>query len=84
MKLLKHFSCLALAACVYTVVPFTAELGFEGGTAAAAEKERPKQKTRRVPSMSEKTFKKLAEAQELVDLKDYQGSVKVQIGRAHV
>jgi tetratricopeptide (TPR) repeat protein len=77
VNLLKHFSCLALAACVYTVVPFTAELGFEGATAAAAEKERPKQKTRRVPSMSEKTFKKLAEAQELVDLKDYQGSVKV-------
>lgn len=57
-------------------LPFTAELGWTGASAAAAEEE-PRQKTRRVPSMSEATFKKLAEAQELIDLKDYQGAIKV-------
>ena len=39
-------------------------------TAYAAEEEKPR-KTRRVPSMSEKVYKKLAEAQEAIDIKDY-------------
>jgi len=46
--------------------------GFESAV-AAAEKEpsqRPK-KTRRIPTMSERTFKMLAEVQEAIDLKDY-------------
>ncbi|MDH3642233.1 MAG: hypothetical protein OES38_09070 [Gammaproteobacteria bacterium] len=77
MKLLNHLGCLALAGSVYLALPFTAEIGWSGASAAAAEEEAPKQKTRRVPSMSEATFKKLAEAQELIDLKDYQGSIKV-------
>ena len=46
----------------------------------AEEKEPPKRKTRRVPSMSEQTFKKLSEAQELVDVKDYQGALDVLQG----
>ncbi|MFP6816534.1 MAG: hypothetical protein VB949_12825 [Pseudomonadales bacterium] len=75
MKLLRQLWYLTLVACVYAALPFSAEIGYQGGTAFAAESERPRQKTRRVPSMSESTFKKLAEAQELIDLKDYQGSV---------
>ncbi|MCZ6709605.1 MAG: hypothetical protein O7B25_04505 [Gammaproteobacteria bacterium] len=75
MKLLKQLWSVALVACVYTALPFSAEIGYTGGAAFAAESERPRQKTRRVPSMSESTFKKLAEAQELIDLKDYEGCV---------
>ena len=40
-------------------------------TAQAAEEEKPQRKTRRVPSMSESVYKKLAEAQEAIDAKDY-------------
>ena len=40
------------------------------------EEEKP-QKTRRVPTMSEQTFKRLAEAQEFIDAKDYQGALGV-------
>lgn len=45
----------------------------------AEEEERP-QNMRRVPSMSEATFKKLAEAQEFIDLKDLDGAVRVLNG----
>lgn len=38
---------------------------------AAEEEQKPPVKTRRVPSMSEAVFKKLAEAQEAIDAKDY-------------
>jgi tetratricopeptide (TPR) repeat protein len=41
---------------------------------AVAEEAASEQKTRRVPSMSEATYKKLAEAQELLDAKDYNGA----------
>ncbi|MEM7100390.1 MAG: hypothetical protein AAF541_19135 [Pseudomonadota bacterium] len=40
-------------------------------TAEAADEKKPERKTRRVPSMSESVYKKLAEAQEAIDLKDY-------------
>jgi len=52
--------------------------GLPGGSAHAAEdeSERPEE-TRRVPSMSEQTFKKLSEAQEAIDAKDYQGALNV-------
>jgi len=42
----------------------------------AAEEEKP-QKTRRVPSMSEAVYKKLAQAQEAIDIKDYTAAEKV-------
>lgn len=44
--------------------------------AQAAEEEKP-QKTRRVPSMSESVYKKLAEAQEAIDIKDYVAAQEV-------
>lgn len=46
----------------------------------AAQGEQPRQKTRRVPSMSEATFKKLAEAQEFIDAKDLNGAQAVLEG----
>ena len=48
----------------------------------AAEESEPPRKTRRVPSMSEATFKKLAEAQELMDAepKDLDGAIRVLNG----
>ncbi len=46
--------------------------------ATAAEEEKPKpRKTRRVPSMSEAVYKRLAEAQEAIDAKDYATAEKV-------
>lgn len=44
--------------------------------AMAAEEEK-KQKTRRVPTISAPVFKKLEEAQELIDLKDYNKAEKI-------
>ena len=45
-----------------------------GGDTALAEE---KKQTRRVPTMSESTYKKLAEAQELIDAEDNQGALDV-------
>ncbi|MDP6374659.1 MAG: hypothetical protein QF921_15015 [Pseudomonadales bacterium] len=62
---------LTFASMLLTLLP--ALLGPELGLdqAYAEEKEEQKQKTRRVPHMSEQTYKKLAEAQEALDLKDW-------------
>ncbi len=38
------------------------------------QEERPRQATRRIPAMSEAVFNQLAEAQEMVELKDYGGA----------
>lgn len=46
----------------------------------AGQEEQPRHKTRRVPSMSEATFKKLAEAQEFIDAKDLNGAQAVLEG----
>ncbi|MCY3819864.1 MAG: hypothetical protein OXH52_10960 [Gammaproteobacteria bacterium] len=50
-----------------------------GGEAAFAADEKRKQ-TRRVPTMSESTYKKLAEAQELIDAEDYVGALNTLDG----
>ncbi len=70
-----------IALALLLVVPFAAELGSDaaGLSAVAAEDEKP-QKTRRVPSMSEQTYKKLSEAQEFIDLKDLDGAEAVLQG----
>ena len=49
------------------------------GAWAQEESEQPR-KMRRVPSMSEATFKKLAEAQEFIDAKDLDGAIRVLNG----
>lgn len=73
---LKRIGFFVLVVFLYASVPFTAEFN-TGGSAFAAEPAKAKQKTRRVPSMSEQTFKKLAEAQEFVELKDYAAAIAV-------
>jgi len=73
---LKSIAFFMMVGFVYATVPFTAEFGF-GGTVALAAEEQKKQKTRRVPSMSETTFKRLSEAQEFLDLKDYSSALQV-------
>ena len=75
--LTQGISALALAVLLMAAVPFATELGYQGGGLQAAEDEEKPQKTRRVPTMSEQTFKKLAEAQEFIDAKDYDGAMGV-------
>ena len=48
---------------------------FTSGWAFAAEEQRRKP-TRRVPTMSESTYKRLAEAQEFIDAEDYTGALE--------
>jgi len=71
---------LLLAGLLTVLAPLSVDLGLPGFTAYAAEEEEPPRKTRRVPSMSEATFKKLSEAQELIDAKDMQGALSVLNG----
>ncbi|MCZ0941994.1 MAG: hypothetical protein OXJ53_02935 [Gammaproteobacteria bacterium] len=73
----------ALAAALVMVFGIEVAPGVTVGGAEAAfgqEDEQPRQKTRRVPSMSEATFKKLAEAQEFIDAKDLNGAQAVLQG----
>jgi len=76
-KLIQTLSALAIAVAVLLGTPFAAELGVSGMQAAAAEEAEKKQKTRRVPTMSESTFKRLGEAQEFIDAKDWAGAQAV-------
>lgn len=58
--------------CVLTLflgAPLLQELGVSG-LAAHAQEEEPERETRRVPSISEATYKKLSEAQEAIDAED--------------
>ena len=83
--LAKRLGALGVALVTALVFLFGIQVapGFSvGGVpgALAQEGEQPKQKTRRVPSMSEATFKKLAEAQEFIDAKDLNGAQAVLQG----
>jgi tetratricopeptide (TPR) repeat protein len=65
---------MSLAASLALPVGLSALGGHGFESAAAAEEKKPSQrpkKTRRIPTMSERTFKMLAEVQEAIDLKDY-------------
>ena len=46
---------------------------------AFAAEERKRRKTRRVPNISEMTFRRLSQAQELMDLKEYDAALEVLI-----
>ena len=46
---------------------------------AFAAEERKRRKARRVPNISEMTFRRLAQAQELMDLKEYDAALEVLI-----
>ena len=74
MKILTSFAVLGLAVCVGLLGPFAfSEFGFEETQVQAADgrSAEKKKKTRRVPTISESIFKKLGEAQELMDAKEY-------------
>ncbi len=74
MKILNSFTAFSLAVCLGLLGPVTvSEFGFEGAQAQAADgrSAEKKKKTRRVPTISESIFKKLGEAQELMDAKEY-------------
>ena len=58
------------AAFVLSLLPVP---GVSDGVAFAAERER--KETRRVPTMTESTYKRLAEAQEFIDAEDYQSAL---------
>ena len=69
--MLKRIIGTGCALALYFAAPLLGELGFSGVTAHAQEESEAEQvETRRVPSMSEATFKKLSEAQEAIDAKD--------------
>lgn len=60
------------ALALYLAAPLLGGVGLPVGVAQAQEEEsQAPRETRRVPSMSEATFKKLSEAQEAIDAKDY-------------
>jgi tetratricopeptide (TPR) repeat protein len=65
------------ALCLALMLTALEPLVHDGRLAQAAEEEEKPRNTRRVPTMSEQTFKRLAEAQELIDAKDYQGALQV-------
>lgn len=71
----KRIVSLSCAMALYALLPFTHELGVTSVSAAAQEQER--RETRRIPSMSEATYKRLSEAQEAIDAKDYAGAKRV-------
>lgn len=73
-----HYIAWLLTASLIASVALPVALSALGGqgfqSAAAANQKKPSQrpkKTRRIPTMSERTFKKLAAVQEALDLKDY-------------
>ena len=69
---------LLLALAMLVAMPFGAEIGLSHAQLQAAEDEEEKpMKTRRVPTMSESTFKKLGEAQVFIDEKDYDSAKNV-------
>ena len=72
--MMKRVLGLTIAGLLTALAPVAGELGLPVSSAYAAEEEAPKQKTRRVPSISESTYKKLSEVQELIDAKDMQGA----------
>ena len=74
MKISTYFTAFGLASCIGLLGPVTvSEFGFEGSQVQAAEGRsgEKKKKTRRVPTISEFIFKKLGEAQEMMDAKEY-------------
>ncbi len=73
-------AALAVAILLSTGTPFLAEIGFAGASVQAEEEKKKKQKTRRVPSMSEAVYKKLGTGQEAIDLKDYVTALEVVNG----
>ena len=65
------FPCGALLACAFAVTPVFIAATAPEAAAQESSGSGEKRKTRKTPSMSEKVYKKLTEAQELIEAKDY-------------
>lgn len=76
MKTYLRISCSAVMGAVLALTLTVGSIAV-APLAQAAEEEQKPQKTRRVPSMSESVYKKLAEGQEAIDAKDYDTAVQV-------
>lgn len=78
IRAMKSLSIGVLALLFAIVAPFGQDGSLGVAQAAAAEEEpKKKQKTRRVPSLSESVYKKLGEGQEAIDAKDYALALEV-------
>ena len=77
IRIRPSLAALAVAVLLATGTPLLAEFGYEGASVKAEEAKAKKQKTRRVPSMSETVYKKLSAGQEAIDLKDYAAALEV-------
>ena len=78
IRIKPSLAALAVAVLLLTGTPFMAELGYQGASLQAEDAPaKKKQKTRRVPSMSETVYKKLGAGQEAIDLKDYVTALEV-------
>lgn len=65
------FLCSALLACAFVVTPVFVAATAPEAAAQESSGSGEKRKTRKTPSMSEKVYKKLTEAQELIEAKNY-------------
>src|SRR6056300_459923 len=74
--LAKGVALVVLGTAMQGVLPQSVSSSFSLIPAAYAEEEK-KRETRRTPALREATYKRLAESQELVDLKDYAGADQV-------
>ena len=78
IRAMKRLSIGVLALLFALVAPLGHDGSLGVAQAAAAEEEpKKKQKTRRVPSLSESVYKKLGEGQEAIDAKDYALALEV-------
>jgi tetratricopeptide (TPR) repeat protein len=75
--MLKRIFCIAGALALYLGAPLTHDLGVRGVAAQAQQQSEPVQETRRVPAMSEATYKRLSEAQEHMDAKNFTAAKQV-------
>ena len=76
--LAKGVALVVLGTAMQGMLPQSVSSSFSLIPAAHAEEEK-KRETRRTPALREATYKRLAEAQELVDLKDYAGADQVLV-----
>ena len=65
------FLCGALLACAFVVTPVFVAVTAPEAAAQESSGSGEKRKTRKTPSMSEKVYNKLTEAQELIEAKNY-------------
>ena len=79
MQILQKMVGLVIVSLCFIAMPLPDSTGSGNVFAAKAEKppsQKPK-KTRRVPTMSERVFKKLGEASEAMELKDYALAIEI-------